>query len=112
MKYSNDRIGKCAELFLERRGYAIRERFESEGATVVVAENDEAIAIAKVSASEDGFPDDVLDRETFERIAAEYLANHPDSVDRSVRADHIGIRIIGGDRAFIRHISDTSPAWA
>ena len=48
-------------------------------------------------------PDERPDRGRFERLAAAYLAEHPDGGDCQVRYDVVSILVVNGDRALLRH---------
>ena len=50
-----------------------------------------------------GIPDERIDRKSFERLAAAYLAEHPELADCAVRADMVTALVLSGDRAIIRH---------
>ena len=53
--------------------------------------------------SGEGFPKEVIDRDSLERLAAAYLAEHLDSGDCTVRFDAVSMLVLGNDRAFLRH---------
>ena len=50
-----------------------------------------------------GIPDGRLDRKAFERLAAAYLAEHPELADCGVRADTVDVLVLSGSRAMVRH---------
>lgn len=53
--------------------------------------------------SGEGFPEEVLDRDSLERLAAAYLAEHLDTGDCAVRFDAVSMLTLGDDRALLRH---------
>ena len=50
-----------------------------------------------------GIPDERIDRKAFERLAAAYLAEHPEFADCAVRADSVAVLVLSENRAMIRH---------
>lgn len=50
-----------------------------------------------------GIPEEPVDRKKFERLAAAYLAEHPERVDCAVRADAVSLLVLSDNRAMIRH---------
>lgn len=94
--------------YLERRGFEIiEERWAHGGDTIdfIANEEDDLVFISCQFRrnSGEGFPEEVLDRGSLERLAAAYLAEHLDSVDCAVRFDLVSMLILGDDRALLRH---------
>lgn len=94
--------------YLERRGFEIlEERWAHGGDAIDFIVNEEGdlvfISCQLHQNSGEGFPEEVLDRSSLERLAASYLAEHLDSGDCTVRFDVVSMLILGDDRALLRH---------
>lgn len=99
---------KGIKSYLERKGFEIlEERWAHGGDTIGFIANEEGdlvfIGCQLRQNSGEGFPEEALDRDSLERLAAAYLAEHLDSGNCAVRFDLVSMLILGGDRAFLRH---------
>lgn len=111
MKNIKERANAAAELFLERKGYAIIatgwEDPEGLGAIPIIAEDERAIVFIEIAISEsmDGFPGITRSREDREKLAARFLfAADKDLLDdRPVRFDSISFVLVGESKALLRH---------
>ena len=111
MKNIKERANAAAELFLERKGYAIIatgwEDPEGLGAIPIIAEDERAIVFIEIAISEsmDGFPGITRSREDREKLAARFLfAADKDLLDdRPVRFDSISFMLVGESKALLRH---------
>ena len=107
-KKTKKRATAAIARYLELKGCEILEEGWSHGgdtADFIVLDGFE-IAFVFGFASEnigEGIPDRAIDRKTFERLAAAYLAEHPDHVDCAVRADIVSLLVLSDNRAMIRH---------
>ena len=81
--------------YLERRGFEILEE--------EWAHDGDFISCQLRQNSGEGFPEEALDRDSLERLAAAYLAEHLDIADCTVRFDVVSMLIFGNDRALLRH---------
>lgn len=94
--------------YLELKGCEVLEEGWSHGddtADYIVLDGYE-IAFVFGHASKnlgEGIPYTPVDRKAFERLAAAYLAEHPDHVDCAVRADVVSLLVLSDNRAMIRH---------
>ena len=75
---------------------------ERDGSPYIIADDFGTIAVVKVAARGDGFPNIELDREAFEDVAASYLKDH-DTEDAQVRPDLIELWVVNSNRALLRH---------
>lgn len=97
--------------YLERRGFDVIEDGWAHGSDKIdfIARDDEDegtlvfISCGITGNSGDGFPADKMDRESLERLAVAYLAEHSDTADYMIRFDYVNMLIIGDSRALIRH---------
>lgn len=94
--------------FLELKGCEILEEGWSHGDDTVdfIIEDGCELAFVFGHASKnfgEGIPDRMADRKAFERLAAAYLAEHPDHVDCAVRADIVSLLVLSENRAMVRH---------
>ncbi len=94
--------------YLERRGFEIlEERWARGGDTIdfIANEEDDLVFIGCQlhQNSGEGFPEEALDRDSLERLAAAYFAEHLDIADCTVRFDVVSMLIFGNDRALLRH---------
>jgi Holliday junction resolvase-like predicted endonuclease len=99
------------EKFLKLKGLTIVESNwgnEKEKTDLVAADGDELAFIdCNVCANEGtGFEDENIDRERFERIATQYLVEHEDITESSVRFDILSMLVIGNKKGFIRYHKD------
>lgn len=108
-----ERARKAAETHLEHKGCEILERngFEdSRGTTIDVIAKDVAadclvFAVVQCTDLESGFAQEPGEgeRRLFEICAAEWLSQRDDLPDSRVRFDAIGICVLGGSKALLRH---------
>lgn len=97
--------------YLERKGFEILEEGWAQGNDSVdfIAHDDEDesilvfISCGITGNTGDGFPEDRLDRDTLERLAVAYLAEHTEEADFMVRFDYVNMLVIGESRALFRH---------
>ena len=106
---------KAIGRYLELRGCEILEEGWKHGGDKVDYIVDDggclALVFGSVSANcGEGIPDGTVDRKAFERLAAAYLAEHPELADRGVRADMAAALVLADDRALIRHHVDALAA--
>ncbi|ERL09853.1 YraN family protein [Olsenella profusa] len=94
--------------YLELKGYEILEDGWCHGGDSVdfIATDEDDLVFISCQLrrnSGEGFPKEVIDRDSLERLAAAYLAEHLDSGDCTVRFDAVSMLVLGNDRAFLRH---------
>lgn len=96
---------KGIKSYLERRGFDILEERWAHGGDFIASEEDDLVFISCQLRrnSGEGFPEEVLDRGSLERLAAAYLAEHLDSGDCTVRFDLVSMLVLSDDRALLRH---------
>jgi putative endonuclease len=99
---------KSIKSYLKRRGFEIlEERWAHGGDTIdFIANEEDALVFISCQLrrnSGEGFPEEVLDRDSLERLAAAYLTEHLDSGDCAVRFDAVSMLVLGDDRALLRH---------
>lgn len=99
---------KGIKSYLEHRSFEILEENWAHGGDTIdfiACEEDDLVFIGCQlrQNSGEGFPEEVLDRGSLERLAAAYLAEHLDSGDCAVRFDVVSMLILGNDRALLRH---------
>lgn len=99
---------KGIKSYLERRGFEILEERWARGGDAIdfiANDGDDLVFIGCQlrQNSGEGFPEEVLDRDSLERLAAAYLAEHLDSGDCAVRFDAVSMLVLGDDRALLRH---------
>lgn len=106
----DSRAAASAARFLDRRGYEILDvcAESPDGHRYVVAMDEGAVVLARVVArSGYAFESPVYDEEamraSFELMAAAYLADKDELVDKQIRFDVVSILIVANDRAIIRH---------
>ena len=102
-----DGARRAARAFLERRDFEVLEEGWAHGGERVdlIAREDGDMVFVDVVADDRGpdMPEERPDRGRFERLAAAYLAEHPDGGDFQVRYDVVSILVVNGDRALLRH---------
>lgn len=108
MKELIQKSNQVAAKFLDRRGYEIIEQpWESDAGSRVsiVAKDEDALVFVSVSARRDtdSLPAERPNREELERFAINWLKGNHEHADCPVRFDHIGLVVLGSDRALIRH---------
>ncbi|MEA5020496.1 MAG: YraN family protein [Gordonibacter sp.] len=105
---SNDKAMNGIERYLERRGMYITERGWAHGKDkidFVVRDDDELVFVAARIRENTGkgLPEEDSSRKSFEKVAAAYLAEHPDIPEGRVRFDIVSMLILSDSRALIRH---------
>ena len=100
--YTIEQVVKAAKRYLEFKGWEVLDQTERDGSPYIVADDFGTIAVVKVAARGDGFPNIELDREVFEDVAASYLKDH-DTEDAQVRPDLIELWVVNSNRALLRH---------
>lgn len=108
MEAINTKAMKGIKSYLERRGFEIlEERWARGGDTIdfIANEEDDLVFIGCQlrQNSGEGFPEEVLDRDSLERLAASYLTEHLDSGECTVRFDQVSMLILNDSRALLRH---------
>jgi putative endonuclease len=104
----NEKVLKAIEAYLERNGFEIIDRSWEHGSEKVdfVTLDDGEMVFINTSVRDDrekGFPEEVSDREKFEKLALAYLKEHSDRTDITVRFDFVSLVILGDSRALLRH---------
>lgn len=108
MNETTARATRAIGRYLELKGYEILEEGWAHGddrADYIVEDAGE-VAFVFGSVHENagaGIPDGRVDRKSFERLAAAYLAEHPELADCAVRADTVAVLVLSNDRAMVRH---------
>ena len=102
------RAKKAIGRILELKGCEILEEGWSHGKDKVdfIIDDDGCIAFVFGYVRDNlgkGIPEESIDRKKFERLAAAYLAEHPEHVDCAVRADAISLLVLSDNRAMVRH---------
>ncbi len=105
---TNEKAMRGIERFLERRGMEILETGWAHGndkIDFIVKDEDNLVFINCTIRANDGsgLGSEKVNRKTFERIAAAYLAERSDIPEGTVRHDVVIMLILGEDRALIRH---------
>lgn len=102
-----DGARKATRAYLERRDFEVLEEGWAHGSERVdlIAREDGDMVFVDVVAADHGpdMPEERPDRSRFERLAAAYLAEHPDGGDFRVRYDVVSILVVNGDRALLGH---------
>lgn len=103
----------AAAAFLERVGMAIEDRNwrTSSGEIDIVAREDDTLVFVEVKTRRSeraGTAEDAVSptkQRQVARIAKAYIAAHPEAPE-AVRFDVVAIRVLGEDRALLRHYRD------
>ena len=106
MKLSNQKIAQAATVYLERKGYEIRETDIDREYPLIVAADEFGLAFISCAADIGCWPERTFTREEFEAAAIDYLARHEDEVDVTLRADEIDIQAVAEGRGIPRHHLD------
>ena len=106
MKLSNQKIAQAATVYLERKGYEIRETDIDREYPLIVAADEFGLAFISCAADIGCWPERTFTREEFEAAAIDYLARHEDDVDVTLRADEIDIQAVAEGRGILRHHLD------
>ncbi len=108
MEAINTKEMKGIKIYLERRGFEIlEENWAHDGDIIdfIANEEDDLVFISCQLRQNngEGFPKEVPDRNSLERLAASCLTEHIDSGDCTVRFDLVSILILNDERALLRH---------
>lgn len=108
MKEFIEKSNQAAAAYLKRRGYEIVEQSwedDIDSPVSIVAQEDDALVFVSVAARRhsDSFPPEHVSQEELEEFAISWLKNNCDHADCAVRFDHIGLLLIGPDKALIKH---------
>lgn len=111
MKDLKTRGTMAASRFLTSRGYDVLEEDWKgrSGSCEIIALDGDALVFAKVKTRSDaakGFPTErngLAERAKRETVAIEYLTEHPEIVDISVRFDTVSLLVTNPNQALIRH---------
>ena len=108
MNETKTRAMKAIGRYLELRGCEVLEEGWAHGEDMAdyIAEDGGEVAFVFGRVHENagaGIPDGLIDRKAFERLAAAYLAEHPELADCGVRADTVDVLVLSGSRAMVRH---------
>ena len=104
----NEKVMRGIERFLERRGMEILETGWAHGndkIAFIVKDDEDLVFISCTIRTNDGsgLGSEKVNRKTFERVAAAYLAEHSDIPEGIIRHDVVSMLILSEDRALIRH---------
>lgn len=94
--------------YLELRGFEILEEGWAHGGDTIdfiASEEDDLVFIGcqlRQNCGE-GFPEEALDRDSLERLAAAWLAEHLDTADCTVRFDVVSMLVFNDDKGLLRH---------
>lgn len=104
----NEKAMRGIERFLERRGMDILETGWAHGndkIDFIAKDEDDLVFISCTIRTNDGngLGSEQVNRKTFERVAAAYLAEHLDIPEGTVRHDTVNMLILSDDKALIRH---------
>jgi putative endonuclease len=99
---------KGIKTYLERKGFEIVEEGWAHGNDTVdfIARDEEDLVFVTCLVKQndgEGSPKEALDRDSLERLAAAYLAEHLNHEDCQVRFDAVSMLVLSDDRAFLRH---------
>lgn len=105
---TSEKAMRGIERFLERRGMEILETGWAHGndkINFITRDDEDLVFITCTIRTNDGsgLGSEKVNRKTFERIAATYLAEHLDIPEGTVRHDVVSMLILSEDRALIRH---------
>lgn len=103
-----DRVLKAARLYLERQGFEVKQRWESDTQLGYIAVHEDVLVFVHVVSNgldKQGFPPDTaMKREEFEQKAIGWLSkNGHDYGGMQVRYDEIALTVLCKDKALIRH---------
>lgn len=104
----NEKAMRGIERFLERRGMEILETGWAHGndkIDFIVNDDGDLVFISCTIRTNggNGLGSERVNRKTFERVAAAYLAEHLDIPEGTVRHDTVSMLILSDDKALIRH---------
>ena len=108
MKEFIEKSNQAAAAYLNRRGYEIVEQpweDDIDSPVSIVAQDEDALVFVSVAArrNSNSFPAERHTQEELEGFAINWLKANRDHADCAVRFDHIGLVLIGSDRALIKH---------
>ena len=103
-----ERSLNAAEKYLVLKGFEVLYRHDKQ--RVLVAKEGEQVVMVFVEAST-GLPGEPLDRARAERVAADVIKEHDELVGYRVRFDQVHLRILGEDRALLRHHVGVLSSW-
>lgn len=108
MEAIDTRAKKGIRVYLERRDFEILEEGWAHGDDVAdfIARDEDDLVFVHCQITQnggEGFPEEALDRDSLERLAAAWLAEHLDSEDIRIRFDVVSMLIVGESRALLRH---------
>lgn len=103
-----EKSNQAAAAYLKRRGYEIvGQPWEDDidSPVSIVAQDDDVLVFVSVAARRhsDSFPPEHVNQEELEGFAVSWLKDNRDHADCAVRFDHIGLLLIGPDKALIKH---------
>ncbi len=104
----NDKAMRGISNFINRRGMEIIEEGWAHGKDKIdfVVDDEGELVFINCNVRENvgnGMGSENPDRKMFERIAASYLAEHPDTAEGTVRFDIITMLILSDHKALLRH---------
>lgn len=108
MKEFIEKSNQAAAAYLNRRGYEIVEQpweDDIDSPVSIVAQDEDALVFVSVAArrNSDSFPPEHVNEEELEGFAISWLKGNRDHAACAIRFDHIGLLLIGPDRALIKH---------
>ena len=112
MKEFNKHVQDAAGMFLKRRGCVILDTNwecpDGGGKFDIITEDEDSVVFVQVKGRDGrakgfGFDEATMEREDFERMSMNYLAENPGICNCAVRFDVVAITVVGEDRAMIRH---------
>lgn len=103
-----DRTLRAARLYLEKRGYEVMQKWESDSQLGFIVKDDKAIAFVHVVSNgldKKGFSSKPsMTRKEFEEAAMWWFTESGhEHVDMPVRFDELSLKVLCADRALIRH---------
>lgn len=98
----------AARHFLEKRGFVVKYKWESDTQLGFVVEDGDTLAFVHVASNgldKKGFPEEAsMTREKFEEAALGWLSEYGQNYTNvSVRFDELALKVFCKDRAFVRH---------
>lgn len=108
MKEFIEKSNQAAAAYLKHRGYEIVGQpweDDTDSPVSIVAQDEDALVFVSVAARRhsDTFPPEHVNQEELEGFAISWLKDNHDHADCAVRFDHIGLLLIGPDKALIKH---------
>jgi len=99
MEKMQDRAISACMKYLESTGFRAVRAYKGH----IVAQDDGEVVFVTVAVT-DAFGDiSGESRSKRENLAFDYLARHEELVEKPVRFDDIQLRVMGGDRALVKH---------